>query len=190
MGWEAMWNVVRSQVPGAVKTSDFRPGAKTVNGGQSYHSLGRAIDIVPASMATFDAVAKLFPNASELIYTPAGNRQLQNGKPFAGWFDAVKKQHYNHVHLAMASGGVVPKLYDQGGWLPHGGIAVNQSGKPEPVFTNDQWSLLRDGFGTEGMEITGRLEIGGDGLARIIDGRIQKKASTDAVAYTSGRTSA
>lgn len=190
MGWEAMWNIVRSQVPGAVKTSDFRPGAKTVNGGQSYHSLGRAIDIVPASMATFDAVAKLFPNASELIYTPAGNRQLQNGKPFAGWSDAVKKQHYNHVHLAMAQGGVVPKLYDQGGWLPDGGMAVNRSGKPEPVFTNDQWSLLRDGFGAGGMEITGRLEIGGDGLARIIDGRIQKKASADAVAYTSGRTSA
>lgn len=146
MGWEAMWNTVRSQVPGAVKTSDFRPGAKTVNGGQSYHSLGRAIDIVPASMATFDAVAKLFPNASELIYTPAGNRQLQNGKPFAGWSDAVKKQHYNHVHLAMAQGGVVPKLYDQGGWLPHGGMAVNKSGKPEAVLNPEESAALRGGL--------------------------------------------
>lgn len=146
MGWEAMWNIVRSQVPGAVKTSDFRPGAKTVNGGQSYHSLGRAIDIVPASMATFDAVAKLFPNASELIYTPAGNRQLQNGKPFAGWSDAVKKQHYNHVHLAMAQGGVVPKLYDQGGWLPHGGMAVNKSGKPEAVLNPEESAALRGGL--------------------------------------------
>lgn len=147
MGWEAMWGIVQNALPGAVMTSNFRPGARTVNGGQSYHALGRAIDIVPASMATFNAIAKLFPNASELIYTPAGNRQLQNGKPFAGWSEAVKRQHYNHVHLAMASGGVVPKLYDQGGWLPHGGMAVNRSGKPEAVLTNDESLALRRGLG-------------------------------------------
>ncbi|MEV8167335.1 tape measure protein [Microbacterium paraoxydans] len=147
MGWEAMWGIVQNALPGAVMTSNFRPGARTVNGGQSYHALGRAIDIVPASMATFNAIAKLFPNASELIYTPAGNRQLQNGKPFAGWSEAVRRQHYNHVHLAMASGGVVPKLYDQGGWLPHGGMAVNRSGKPEAVLTNDESLALRRGLG-------------------------------------------
>lgn len=147
MGWEAMWSVVRNALPGAVMTSNFRPGAKTVNGGQSYHALGRAIDIVPASMATFNAIARLFPNASELIYTPAGSRQLQNGKPFAGWSEAVKRQHYNHVHLAMANGGVVPQLYDQGGWLPHGGMAVNRSGKPEAVLTNDESLALRRGIG-------------------------------------------
>lgn len=169
MGWEAMWNIVRSSLPGAVMTSNFRKGAKTVNGGQSYHALGRAIDIVPASMATFDAIARLFPNASELIYTPAGNRQLQNGKPFAGWSEAVKRQHYNHVHLAMANGGVVPKLYDQGGWLPHGGMAVNKSGKPEAVLTNDESLALRRGLGglsdgdqvvivVEGTPLTGTVQ--------------------------------
>ncbi|MFJ4173468.1 tape measure protein [Microbacterium sp. NPDC089696] len=177
MGWEAMWNIVRSAVPGAVMTSNYRsPGANAGVGGVkgSYHTQGRAIDLVPANMDIFNQVARLFPNASELIYTPAGNRQLLNGKPFAGWSDNVKRMHHNHVHLAMASGGVVPKLYDQGGWLPHGGIAVNQSGKPEPVFTSDQWSMLRDGFGGDGMEITGRLEIGEDGLAKLVDGRLRR----------------
>ena len=29
--------------------------------------------------------------------------------------------------------------YDNGGWLPDGGLGVNQSGKPEPVLTNQQW---------------------------------------------------
>ena len=82
--------------------------------GKSYHGSGRAIDLVPASMATFNQVAHLFPNASEVIYSPAGNRQLQNGKPFNGWSDAVRAQHYNHVHLAMANGGVVPKLLRPG----------------------------------------------------------------------------
>ncbi|WP_329405398.1 hypothetical protein OG563_26410 [Nocardia vinacea] len=32
--------------------------------------------------------------------------------------------------------------YDQGGWLPDGGFGWNRSGKPEPVFTNDQWQIL------------------------------------------------
>ena len=45
-----------------------------------------------------------------------------------------------------ASGGIVElsKLYDQGGWLPHGGFAQNLSGKPEPIFTASQWSSLSD----------------------------------------------
>lgn len=33
--------------------------------------------------------------------------------------------------------------YDDGGWLMDGGLGVNQSGKPEPVFTNPQWTLIK-----------------------------------------------
>ena len=36
-----------------------------------------------------------------------------------------------------------PHWYDDGGWLPSGGIGVNESGKPEPVFTNPQWTLIK-----------------------------------------------
>lgn len=157
MGWEAMWRIVQGAVPGVSLTSALRASAVTANGGRSYHALGRAIDLIPATMATFDAVANLFPNASELIYSPAGDRQLLNGKPFNGWSDAVRAQHYNHVHLAMARGGIVPKLYDQGGWLPHGGIAVNMSGRPEPVFTNEQWGTLRRGGGGAAVVVHGDL---------------------------------
>ncbi len=32
--------------------------------------------------------------------------------------------------------------YDSGGWLMPGQMGVNHSGKPEPVFTNDQWKTL------------------------------------------------
>lgn len=147
MGWQAMWQIIQNAAPGLRKTSDYRPGAMTVNGGKSYHGSGRAVDLVPASMSTFNQIAKLFPNASELIYSPAGNRQLKNGQPFNGWSDAVRRQHYNHVHLAMANGGVVPKLYDQGGWLPSGGMAVNKSGKPEAVLTSKQSEALVNGLG-------------------------------------------
>lgn len=169
MGWEAMWRIVQAGLPGAVLTSAARPGAVTANGGQSYHALGRAIDLIPASMATFNAVAKMFPNASELIFSPAGDKQLLNGKPFNGWSDAVRAQHYNHVHLAMANGGVVPKLYDNGGWLPHGGVAVNLSGRPEPVFNSEQWETMRRG-GTGGPA----LEVHGDLIVADLDEAFRK----------------
>lgn len=109
MGWQALWQMVQAGVPGAVKTSDFRPGSRTVNGGQSYHALGRAIDVIPATMATFNRMLAMFPNARELIFSPAGGRQLQNGKPH-NWGGAVRAQHWDHVHLAMANGGVIPGL--------------------------------------------------------------------------------
>jgi tape measure domain-containing protein len=140
MGWPSMWAAVQKQIPYARMTSNYRAGAKTVNGGTSYHAKGRAIDLVPASMELFNAVAAMFPNASELIFTPAGARQLQNGKSHANWSAAVKRMHYNHVHLAMARGGVLP-MFDQGGWWK-GGAAMNASGHPEAVFTASQFAIL------------------------------------------------
>ena len=45
-----------------------------------------------------------------------------------------------------ADGGIIsmPKLYDQGGWMPHGGMAMNLSRKPEPVLSFAQWSIVSD----------------------------------------------
>lgn len=143
MGWQAMWNTVRGRFPDATLNSALRPGAQTVNGGQSYHALGRAIDL-PPRMDIFNWLKAAYPNSSELIFSPAGNRQLLNGKEHL-WGGAVRAQHFNHVHWAMANGGVIPKLYDQGGWLPHGGIAMNMSGRPEPVLTDDQWAAIGKG---------------------------------------------
>ncbi|MCX7491467.1 hypothetical protein OS127_02845 [Corynebacterium sp. P6129] len=35
-------------------------------------------------------------------------------------------------------------LYDQGGFLPHGGLALNLSGRPEPVLTSAQWAAFEN----------------------------------------------
>lgn len=131
MAWEKIWGLVSSAYPDMVKTSDYRPGARTVNGGKSYHSMGRAIDLIPASMDTFNKMAAMFPDARELIFTPAGNRQLLNGQPFSGWSEAVKAQHYDHVHLAMAEGGVFPKLATGGSVRAGEGYIVGDGGRPE-----------------------------------------------------------
>lgn len=145
MGWESMWQIVKGRFPNATLNSAYRPGSMTVNGGQSYHALGRAIDL-PARMEIFEWLKQTFPNSRELIHSPAGNRQLLNGKEHY-WGGAVRAQHFNHVHWAMANGGVVPKLYDQGGWIPHGGVAVNMSGRPEAVLTPAQSEALVNGRG-------------------------------------------
>lgn len=129
MGWEAMWNIVKSKFPWANLNSAYYDRI----GGTTYHGKGRAID-TNASMEIFNWLAAAFPNSTELIYSPAGGRQLQGGRPYF-WPEPVRSQHWDHVHWAMAQGGVVPKLYDQGGWLPHGGIGVNLSGRPERVLS-------------------------------------------------------
>lgn len=69
-----------------------------------------------------------------------------------------------------SDGGIIsmPKLYDQGGWLPHGGMAMNQSGRPEPVFTAAQWSSISDmirGVGDLVPAIKQQTEV----IARAVD---------------------
>jgi hypothetical protein len=141
---------------------------------------GRAIDVVLPSMAMFNSIKRLFPNATELIYTPAGRAQLRNGRPSNGGSSRVKAQHYNHVHLAMANGGVWPGLYDNGGILPHGGMGVNLSGKPERVLNPEQtreWERrgLRPGDRL-------RLVVDGHEFNAYADGRVD--AALDGVSNT------
>lgn len=147
MKWRSMWAIVKKAFPSATLNSAYRPGSRTVNGGMSYHSAGRAIDTT-ASMTIFDWLKKNYPNSKELIYSPAGGRQLQNGREHY-WGGAVRAQHWDHVHWAMKNGGVFPGgakrkgTHDNGGWLPTGRTATNLSGRPEAVLTNEESQGLK-----------------------------------------------
>lgn len=44
--------------------------------------------------------------------------------------------------LSGLSGGGVVGVYDDGGWLPAGGVAINQSKRPEPILNDQQWAAL------------------------------------------------
>lgn len=143
MGWQNMWNVVKSAFPGASLNSAFRPGAVTAVGTQSMHALGRAIDVTP-SMEIFNWLAKHFPNSNELIYSPANGRQLYKGRQTM-FGEPTRGDHFDHVHWSMFNGGVLPKLYDDGGWLPNKGLGLNMTGKPEAVLTPAESQALKAG---------------------------------------------
>ncbi|QIG57831.1 tape measure protein [Microbacterium phage PauloDiaboli] len=134
MGWQAMSKLVTSTIPGARITSAYRPGSITVNGGKSYHGSGRAIDVVPATMDTFNKMLALFPNAKELIFSPAGGRQLLNGKPHM-WGGKVRDTHWDHVHAAMAKGGTVYPSKD--GTI----VQVAEAGRAERIEPLDEQGL-------------------------------------------------
>jgi tape measure domain-containing protein len=141
MGWKNMWAAVQKVAPWATLNSAYRsPASNAAAGGVkgSYHTQGRAIDLGPANMRTFNMAKALFPSARELIYTPAGAAQLLNGRSFSGWSDYVKRIHYSHIHVAMKKGGV----FDNGGWLQPGGMGMNMGSKPEAVFTEAQFKAL------------------------------------------------
>jgi hypothetical protein len=54
------------------------------------------------------------------------------------FFDSV----LGNLGGGLAGGGIVG-IYDDGGMLPAGGIAINKSTKPEPVFNHSQWGDLQ-----------------------------------------------
>lgn len=144
MGWQRQWAIVKQAFPWANLSSGYRsPGGNAAVGGVkgSYHTQGRAIDVNP-SMEIFNWLRENFPNSRELIYSPANGRQLQNGRNHM-WGQPVRNQHFSHVHWAMRNGGVLPGLYDNGGWLPDGGMAVNKSGKPEAVLDPQESRALK-----------------------------------------------
>jgi hypothetical protein len=143
LGWQTMWQIVKNQFPGARLHSAFRPGAITAVGTPSYHGQGRAIDITP-DMDIFNWLARTFRNATELIFSPAGGRQLWNGRNYL-FGEPTRGDHWDHIHWAMKTGGILPTLYDSGGDVPPGlHLIANATRKPEVTLTNKFVQEMRE----------------------------------------------
>jgi len=111
--------------------SGFRPGAITATGNRSYHSMGRAVDIPPEARY-FDWIrANYGRSTKELIFSPEGSRQLWNGQPHV-YGEPTKSMHYDHVHWAMANGGVINEPVMGRGLLSGGSYSFGERG-PETV---------------------------------------------------------
>jgi len=174
VGWQAQWAALSRQFPWAQLTSSFRPGAITATGNSSYHSKGRAIDVSP-SMEIFDWIAQNYA-ATELIYSPANGRQEWHGKPHM-YGEPTRGDHWDHVHWAMAKGGILnPHIRDNGGPLLPGytynglnrqemvmpAMPVGSASRaPAPVIVN-----------IEGATVTGKMIVDGSGFARLVDATV------------------
>ncbi|WP_430600342.1 phage tail tape measure protein [Brevibacterium sp. K72] len=100
--WRGLWGIVKSKFPSATLNSAYRGGATTVSGNKSYHSRGMAVDLGGPMRQIFDFLYNNYRNSAEIIYSPAGGRQIKNGRPYT-YSGAVRKIHWNHVHWANRS---------------------------------------------------------------------------------------
>lgn len=109
-GWQWQMRVLRQAFPGLELWSGYRPGSRTLSGNQSYHSLGRAVDIAPRRDVAAWIRANYGARTKELI-TPYNDLNLHNGKPHR-YTGAVWNQHNfaggnAHNHWAFNKGGLV-----------------------------------------------------------------------------------
>jgi hypothetical protein len=135
-GWQLQ--VLRKAFPGIDVYSTFRKGSRTLSGKLSWHAQGRAVDVEPTRKIAQWIKSTYGRNTLELI-TPWRDMMLYRGKPHRYSSD-VERQHgvgnagNDHIHWA----------YDEGGWLPPGLTSViNNTGRPEAVFTSEQFRDIR-----------------------------------------------
>lgn len=156
-GSGGMMSVLRQVFPGLRLISGFRPGSMTLTGNRSYHASDRAVD-VPPLRSVAEAINRSYRGVTRELITPWQDLNLLNGRPYH-YTGAVWNQHNfaggnAHVHWAAKHGGIVPALYDQGGYLPPGlSLVANATGKPEPVLTDQQWQAMRSGAGGGPREV-------------------------------------
>lgn len=155
-GWVWQMEVLRRQFPGLPLTSGYRPGAITATGNRSYHSRGRAVD-VPPRMDVFEWIrANYGSTTKELVYSPAGNRQINNGKPHV-YTGITRAQHFDHVHWAIESqtGGAGPNIQTAG--LPNPVDVISETVQLAQgigkfvAFITDPGNWLRMGAGVAGL---------------------------------------
>lgn len=117
---------------GLAVTSGTRRGARTAGSGSvSLHALGRANDFAgsPSQMMSF--FNAMFPyRPTELLYSPAGGRNLHRGGGMYANTGKTRSNHFNHVHVGFKDGGI----FDQGGLIQPGQVGVNLTKKPEAVL--------------------------------------------------------
>jgi hypothetical protein len=109
-GWKWQMNVLRAAFPGLPLISGYRPGARTLSGNRSYHSVGRAVDLPPRRDVAQWIRSNYGSKTKELI-TPYNDLNLHNGQPHR-YTGAIWNQHNfaggnAHDHWAFNQGGMV-----------------------------------------------------------------------------------
>ena len=124
----------------------FRVTSTYRDGDPRWHGSGRGVDFGGHNQ---DALAQFFLTMKDRILemihrTDTRDYGVRRGRDHR--FPSQWPQHEDHLHVAMAGGGLVPRRYDTGGILPPGvTLAVNQTGRNETIRTHEQEQALGDG---------------------------------------------
>jgi TP901 family phage tail tape measure protein len=109
-GYRWMEAAVRAAFPGMAVYSDYRPGAITLTGNRSYHSVGRAVDFAP-SKPLAEWINLHFMRQTKELITPWQSLNIHNGSRHQ--YSALIENQHNfaggnaHDHWAMAHGGMI-----------------------------------------------------------------------------------
>lgn len=184
-GQSMMWKVVEALAAklGLQMTSGTR-GPRFV-GDTSLHIAGRARDYsnstgpTPEMMTFAQTLSRAIGSKLlELIYTPL-NYSIKNGAQVAPYSQA---EHYNHVHVAMATGGMFSRAgaitgpfvgsYKLGGIVPRDGLAHVHAGE----------TITPAGAGP----IYADIYIGGEKIDERVEVKIRDNDRRQAGAYRAG----
>ena len=132
MGWKKQMELLHSKFPGLALISGFRPGSKTLSGNQSYHALGRAVDVGPRRDVAQWIRSNFMKQTKELI-SPYNDLNIWNGQPHK-YTGAIWNQHNfaggnAHDHWAMDGISQRPP-----GWF----MGYNGTGKTETLINKDK----------------------------------------------------
>lgn len=158
--WKSIVALIRSTGP---VSGTF--GNAYRHGDPLWHGSGRAVDWMGFNQ---DRLAGFFmamrPRVLELIHTTnAGGYYITRGQRRAsmGRQDAL---HRNHIHIAMAEGGLLGRVMDSGGFMSPGWNppTYNGTGRPEAVLPDG----MKVGLTEESVERLGRA------IARALSGGV------------------
>jgi SLT domain-containing protein len=110
--------------------------------------------------------------------------------PFANVYASMRYALARYGSLQAAYGRAGG--YDEGGWLQPGDWSVfNHTGRPEPVFTADQWATLRANLeaknSTPNVIVESHTYLGNLELTDIVDHRIDVHTDGWATSLNRGR---
>lgn len=141
-GWQWQMATLHKVFKNLALISGFRKGSRTLSGNQSYHALGRAVDLPPIRSVA-EWIARNYGATSKELITPWRDLMLHNGKPHK-YSRAIEAQHgvfgkNAHVHWAYDKGGELPDTRS----MPGGVMQVfHGSRTPDKVLTDQQWKSM------------------------------------------------
>ncbi|MEU0860614.1 transglycosylase SLT domain-containing protein, partial [Streptomyces griseofuscus] len=147
------------------------------NAAAGYPSSGLAQVIAPTFKANH------VPGTSWDIFDPVAN--------VASSVRYITRRYGDITNVQQANANMPPKGYDSGGWLMPGFTTTyNGTGKPEAVFTNEQWADIRAAKrapSAPNVTVESHTYLGTQELTDVVDHRIVVREEQNAASLNTGR---